>query len=96
MRKKICIAMLVIFSISMVTAGGQNDAERETFVIKTGIGYNDQSLQYKTLAFMKVVLEEINDGAVIMELYNSSTLGDDMAILEVLQLGTVEMFCGTI
>jgi tripartite ATP-independent transporter DctP family solute receptor len=96
MKKILWVAMLFVAGISMVFAGGQQDTSSKTYVIKTGIGYNDKSLQYKTLEFMKKTLEESTNGAVTMELYHSSTLGDDMAILEGLQLGTVEMFCGTI
>ena len=97
MKRILFIAVLVVFSAAIVFAGGQSEAGAEKqYVIKTGIGYNDQSLQYKTLEFMKKTLEESTGGAVTMELYHSSTLGDDMAVLEGLQLGTIEMFCGTI
>jgi tripartite ATP-independent transporter DctP family solute receptor len=96
MKRILLIAILIIFSVSMVFAGGEKEVGMEKYVIKTGIGYNDQSLQYKTLEFMKETLEKSTDGVVTMELYHSSTLGDDLAVLEGLQLGTIEMFCGTI
>ena len=96
MKKILAVAVIVMFSAAMVFANGHQEAGKGQYVIKTGIGYNDQSLQYKTLEFMKKTLEESTDGVVTMELYHSSTLGDDMAVLEGLQLGTIEMFCGTI
>jgi tripartite ATP-independent transporter DctP family solute receptor len=101
MKKTLLIVIMAIACISTIFAqGGEETASTEAkkgqYVIKTGIGYNDQSLQFKTLEFMKEHLEEATDGVVTMELYHSSTLGDDLAILEGLQLGTVEMFCGTI
>lgn len=97
MKRVFATVMIVLLSVTAVFAEGQKDDGKEgPFVIKTGIGYNDQSLQYKTLEFMKKDLEERTNGAVTMELYHSSTLGDDMAVLEGLQLGTIEMFCGTI
>lgn len=98
MKKTLLVAMLCLLSFSLVFAAGSRESAptAEQYVIKTGIGYNDQSLQFKTLEYMKAHLEEATDGVVTMELYHSSTLGDDLAILEGLQLGTVEMFCGTI
>jgi len=98
MKKTLLVAVMALVCFSLVFAAGaqETSAKKGQYVIKTGIGYNDQSLQYKTLEFMKKHLEESTDGVVTMELYHSSTLGDDLAILEGLQLGTVEMFCGTI
>jgi tripartite ATP-independent transporter DctP family solute receptor len=98
MKKALLVVSMAILSLSLVfAAGGKEEGPKKgQYVIKTGIGYNDQSLQYKTLEFMKAHLEAATDGVVTMQLYHSSTLGDDLAILEGLQLGTVEMFCGTI
>ncbi|NBK20887.1 MAG: hypothetical protein EOM68_02545, partial [Spirochaetia bacterium] len=98
MKKTLLVAVMALVCFSLVFAAGAQETgvKKGQYVIKTGIGYNDQSLQYKTLEFMKKHLEESTDGVVTMELYHSSTLGDDLAILEGLQLGTVEMFCGTI
>ena len=96
MKKTILAAILIVCGIVTVFAGGKQEAGKKPYIIKAGIGYNDQSIQYKTLEFMKKTLEQSTDGAVTMQLYHSSTLGDDMAVLEGLQLGTIEMFCGTI
>ncbi|MBK5246852.1 MAG: TRAP transporter substrate-binding protein [Peptostreptococcaceae bacterium] len=98
MKKTLLVAVMALLCFSLVFAAGAQEtgSKKGQYVIKTGIGYNDQSLQYKTLEFMKANLEKATDGVVTMEIYHSSTLGDDVAILEGLQLGTVEMFCGTI
>lgn len=96
--KKLCLFCIVcVLSLAVCFAQPINAAEKKAeFVIKTGIGYNDKSLQFKTLEFMKKCVEDFTDGAITMELYHSSALGDDLAVLEGLQMGTIEMFCGTI
>ena len=97
MKKLLLLGLVCVLSLVVSASQPASAADKEAkFVIRTGIGYNDKSIQFKTLEFMKKCVEDFTDGDISMELYHSSTLGDDLAVLEGLQMGTIEMFCGTI
>lgn len=68
-------------------------ASDEKFLIRAGIGLNDQHPQYKGLEVMKEYVERESDGRIEMQLFHSSQLGDDIQMIEALQLGSQEMSC---
>ncbi len=65
----------------------------EKFLIRAGIGLNDQHPQYKGLEVMKEYVERESGGRIEMQLFHSSQLGDDVQMIEALQLGSQEMTC---
>jgi len=64
------------------------DAE---FTIRAGIGLNSEHPQYIGLLEFKEIVEERTDGAIVVETYHSSQLGDDRSMMEALQLGSQEV-----
>ncbi len=66
-------------------------SSEETFVIRAGIGLNDQHPQYKGLEVMKEYVERESNGRIEMQLFHSSQLGDDIQMMESLQLGSQEI-----
>lgn len=67
--------------------------EEEKFVIRAGIGLNDQHPQFKGLEVMKEYVERESDGRIEMQLFHSSQLGDDIQMMEALQMGSQEVTC---
>jgi len=65
----------------------------EKFVIRAGIGLNDQHPQFKGLEVMKEYVERESNGRIEMQLFHSSQLGDDIQMMEALQLGSQEVTC---
>ena len=63
MKRILCIAILVIFSVSMVFAGGQQEAgseKQEKIVWKFGHLANDQHMWHQTaVKFAELVAEKI-------------------------------------
>ena len=68
-------------------------APEEKFVIRAGIGLNDQHPQYKGLEVMKEYVERESGGRIEMQLFHSSQLGDDIQMMEALQMGSQEVTC---
>jgi tripartite ATP-independent transporter DctP family solute receptor len=68
-------------------------APAEKFVIRAGIGLNDQHPQYKGLEVMKKYVEKESGGRIEMQLFHSSQLGDDIQMMEALQMGSQEVTC---
>ncbi|SDK06113.1 TRAP transporter substrate-binding protein [Natronincola ferrireducens] len=99
--KKLVALMLVLAMIlvgcSSEPAGGNEGTEaggeQETFVIRAGIGLNDQHPQFKGLEVFKEYVERESDGRIEVQLFHSSQLGDDIQMMEALQLGSQEMTC---
>ncbi|MEN1761523.1 TRAP transporter substrate-binding protein [Anoxynatronum sibiricum] len=74
--------------------GGAAAAEPEkTYLIRAGIGLNDQHPQYLGLEIMKEYIERESNGRIEMQLFHSSQLGDDIQMMEALQMGSQEITC---
>ncbi|AIY06664.1 C4-dicarboxylate ABC transporter, substrate-binding protein [Planococcus sp. PAMC 21323] len=88
-------AMMVL--ILAACGGGDDEAsegsgnEGETKTIRAGIGLNDSHPQYLALLEWKKIVEEKTDGAIKVETYHSSQLGDDRSMTEALQIGSQEV-----
>jgi len=96
------VALMLAFSLVLVgctntPTGGNKEseagAEQEKFVIRAGIGLNDQHPQFKGLEVFKEYVERESEGRVEVQLFHSSQLGDDIQMMEALQLGSQEMTC---
>jgi TRAP-type transport system periplasmic protein len=72
-------------------SGGEEKASGKARVIRAGIGLNDKHPQYLALVKFKEIVEKETNGAIKVETYHSSQLGDDRAMMEALQLGTQQM-----
>ncbi|MDU4959172.1 MAG: TRAP transporter substrate-binding protein [Sporomusaceae bacterium] len=70
---------------------GAGGAKTEKRVIKAGIGYNEQSPQYKGLEKFKEIVERESNGRLEVQLFGNSQLGDDTKMMLALRAGTLEM-----
>jgi len=90
LRKKLMFSLsLALLLVLTFTAG----SFAQEYTINAGIGLNDKSAQYKSLEYFKKLVEERSDGAIEVNLYHSSQLGDDREMMEALQMGTQQMTC---
>jgi tripartite ATP-independent transporter DctP family solute receptor len=80
------VCALIIVMLSGVTFGAAN-----SYKIRAGIGLNDQSADYKCLVSFKKIVEQQTNKAITVDVYPSSQLGDDVGMMEALQLGVQEM-----
>lgn len=75
----------------------QREAETESTgektIIRIGIGLNDQHPQYFALLKFKEEVEKNTEGRFEVQVNHSGTVGDDRAMLEMLQMGTLEGTC---
>ncbi|MBA9027413.1 MULTISPECIES: TRAP transporter substrate-binding protein [Bacillaceae] len=72
-------------------ASGGGKSSGDARIIRAGIGLNDKHPQYLGLLKFKEIVEKETNGAIKVETYHSSQLGDDRAMMEALQLGTQQM-----
>ncbi|MGE4485673.1 MAG: TRAP transporter substrate-binding protein [Oscillospiraceae bacterium] len=71
-------------SVSASTAVSQK-------TIKFDIGENEEHYLYDGAVAFKEYVEANTDGAIVVDIYPASALGDDFDVLESIQLGQVEM-----
>ncbi len=98
--KKIVVVMMVLSLLIGVVgcskpapASDQAAAPEEKFLIRAGIGLNDQHPQFKALEVFKEKVEKDSNGRIEVQLFHSSQLGDDREMMEALQMGSQEMTC---
>ena len=104
MKKLFSLFVLAMMVLVLAACGGGNDeategsgsegeseGSGEVKTIRAGIGLNDSHPQYLALLEWKKIVEEKTDGAIIVETYHSSQLGDDRAMTEALQIGSQEV-----
>lgn len=98
MKKIFSLFVLAMMVLVLAACGGSDDASEgsgegsgETKTIRAGIGLNDSHPQYQALLKWKELVEERTDGAITVETYHSSQLGDDRAMTEALQIGSQEV-----
>ncbi|HSI66980.1 MAG TPA: TRAP transporter substrate-binding protein [Planococcus sp. (in: firmicutes)] len=102
MKKIFSLFVLAMMALVLAACGGGNDdaaegtasegeGSGETKTIRAGIGLNDSHPQYLALLEWKKIVEEKTDGAIEVETYHSSQLGDDRAMTEALQIGSQEV-----
>lgn len=98
MKKVFSLFVSAMMVLILAACGGGNDEasegsgnEGETKTIRAGIGLNDSHPQYLALLEWKKIVEEKTDGAIKVETYHSSQLGDDRSMTEALQIGSQEV-----
>lgn len=98
MKKIFSLFVLAMMVLVLAACGGGNDDASggsgdsgETKTIRAGIGLNDSHPQYQALLKWKELVEERTDGAITVETYHSSQLGDDRSMTEALQIGSQEV-----
>lgn len=74
-------------------AAGTDNAPAEKVIMRIGIGQSDAHPQYAGLVKFKEVVEEKTNGKFEVQINHSGTVGDDRAMMEMLQLGTLDGTC---
>ena len=86
---KIASTVLGLMVAGLMVAAPAAAADAKT--IKVGIGYNEQSPQYKGLQKFKELVETRSNGRLKVDLFGNSQLGDDAKMMTSLRAGTLEM-----
>jgi tripartite ATP-independent transporter DctP family solute receptor len=87
--KMVGTVLSLLVTAGLMTATPAIAAEVKT--IKVGIGYNEESPQYKGLQKFKELVEARSDGRLKVDLFGNSQLGDDAKMMTSLRAGTLEM-----
>ena len=72
-------------------AKGNGDSEQEVKTIRAGTSLNKSHPGYAGLTKFKEIIEEKTQGGIIIETFHSGQIGDDRAMVESAQLGTLEV-----
>ncbi|MCT1901438.1 TRAP transporter substrate-binding protein [Oceanobacillus sojae] len=90
MKSKIVFLLLSITALLLTACNQGNADEKETKVLRLGHIQSESNAWHKgSLKFAELV-EEKTDGSVKVEVYPSSTLGEDRDLVEGMQIGTVD------
>ncbi len=73
------------------SSGASAETKVEARVIKAGIGFNEESPQFKGLQKFKEIVESESKGRLRVDLFANSQLGDDTKMMTALRAGTLEM-----
>lgn len=102
MKKMISLAMSLVMVMSMAACGNSNDAvsssagtsapsNGETVVLKFSDCHSPTATNHLAILKMAEVVKEATNGAVEIEVYPSSQLGDVSASQEAIQMNTLDM-----
>lgn len=80
----------LIMGISMMS-GCQNTEGKKTKTLKLAHSLNDQHPVHQGMVEMARLLEEISEGQMVMDIYANGQLGQERDLLELLQVGSLDM-----
>ena len=80
----------LIMGISMIS-GCQNTKGKRTKTLKLAHSLNDKHPVHQGMVEMGRLLEEISDGQMVMDIYANGQLGQERDLLELLQVGSLDM-----
>ncbi len=83
-------AMVMAAAMLMTSAGITASADAEV-TLKYSTVFTATGTQADGAQRLKEILEEVSDGRMTLDLYAGGTLGDKVATMEALQMGTIEM-----
>lgn len=72
-------------------SGCQKITQKNTRSIKLAHSLNEQHPVHKGITEMARILEEISDGQMVMDIYANGQLGQERDLLELLQIGSLDM-----
>lgn len=88
-RNAILLTSLVI-SVFMISSC-QNGKRQKVRKLKLAHSLNDQHPVHQGMVEMARVLEEVSGGAMVMDIYANGQLGQERDLLELLQVGSLDM-----
>ena len=92
MKRILLIAMLVLFSVSMVfAAGSQEGGKQEKIVWKFGHLANDQHMWHQTAMKFAELVGEKTGGVIEVKVYPNEQLGKEMELINMIQAGTADI-----
>ncbi|MBI9107537.1 MAG: TRAP transporter substrate-binding protein [Spirochaetales bacterium] len=94
MKRILCIAILVIFSVSIVFAGGQKEAgadKQEKIVWKFGHLANEDHMWNKTAIKFAELVNEKTNGVIEVKIYPNEQLGKEVELINMIQGGTADI-----
>lgn len=100
MKKILALVLAMLMALSLVACGGQSaepaaeggDAATpaEPVVLKLGTTVNEEDSFHVAATKFAELVEERTDGAYKIEIYPNGALGDEAAMLESMQIGTLD------
>lgn len=92
MKKRLLVAVLIIFSAVAVFAGGQQEAgEQEKIVWKFGHLANEQHMWHQTAVKFAELVNEKTNGVIEIKIYPNEQLGKEMELINMIQAGTADL-----
>lgn len=98
MKKLFALLMAMVMALSLVACGGDSGtsanggdvADGQTRVLKLGTTVNEEDSFHVAATKFAELVEERTDGAYKIEIYPNGSLGDEPAMLESMQIGTLD------
>lgn len=94
--KKIAVFLLLLCLVLLSACGnesssGVSNAQNGVKTIRAGTSLNKSHPGYAGLTEFKEIIEEKTNGKIVVETFHSGQIGDDRAMVESAQLGTLEV-----
>lgn len=99
MKKLLALLMAMMMALSLVACGGDSgntsttgstDADGEVRVLKLGTTVNEEDSFHVAATKFAELVEKGTNGAYKIEIYPNASLGDEPAMLESMQIGTLD------
>lgn len=96
MKKGVALILAAVLAMSVALAGcgsskDNKPAAVQKKVIRVAFGLNDKSPSYAGMKKFADLVAERTQGRYEVQIFHSSQLGDDLALMEKLKMGTLEM-----
>ena len=107
MKKLLALCLALTMCLSLAACGGKSDAPANNggdsqnsgdasasgpvYTITAGTESTEENLYYKTLDFFKQYVEEATNGAIEVEIYPNSELGDELSMMEQVRSGDLDV-----
>ena len=93
----LCVALVLAFAACGGSSdGGDSGDTQEVFTLRFAHGSSESEPIHKAAEYMKEQLEAQSDGRIILEIYPSATLADQVPACEMMMDGTLDFFGGSV
>jgi tripartite ATP-independent transporter DctP family solute receptor len=91
MRKLLSVLLVLVLVAGAATLVAEGQKEDGSLVIRAGHGQPQGTGLHMGFVYFKEAVEEMSDGAITVEIFDSGQLGGDRELTEGVQLGNVQM-----